>query len=63
MLLVAERGDTYSAESVIELFNLPSGQIQMRLGNGRAHGTSTFTGTSVALQQVITAWLVERFAD
>lgn len=60
VLLVAERKDTYSAVSVTQLFSLSEGQIQVRLGTGRRHGTEML---DAALHEVITAWLVEHFAD
>jgi pimeloyl-ACP methyl ester carboxylesterase len=60
VLLVAERNDRYSADSVIDLFNLSEGQIQVRLGTGRQHGTNMLSET---LNGVIVNWLAEHFSE
>lgn len=60
-LLVASRGDSYSANSVMDLFAASNGEIQVRLYAGRAHGTSIF-GAEDGLVDLIVMWLTEQFA-
>lgn len=59
VLFVAERLDSYSSTSVIELFNNAKGKVQVHLGTGSAHGTAML-GDEM-LEELITLWLVENF--
>ncbi len=61
VLLVAERVDRYSADSVAQLFALATGLVQVRIGTSAAHGTNMLGGTE-SLEKVIAAWLAEHFS-
>ena len=61
-LLIAARDDTFSAESVLALFTLSTGDIAARLYVDNRHGTGLFWDNEPLLQQIVN-WLIEYTPD
>lgn len=59
LMLVAARQDTYSADSVIELFAATSGDAVLRLFDGSRHGTELFREEADWLVYSIGDWIFE----
>lgn len=61
-LLVAAHADSYSAQSVRQMFLNATGDVTARLYPGRAHGTRLFDSNYESVTALILNWLDETFA-
>ena len=61
-LLVAAHRDSYSAESIEQLFLNATGDVTARLYRGRSHGTRLFDSDFDRVSRLILFWLSEQFA-
>ena len=60
-LLVAAHDDSYSADTVRQMFAKAQGDVMARLFRGRAHGTRLFDSDYNNVSRLILAWLDEQF--
>ena len=61
ILLIASRDDSPAGPDTLELFDLTQGEAQVRMYNGRQHGTNLLPDND-AMMQMIAGWLVEQFS-
>lgn len=60
-LLVAAHDDSYSAQTIRQLFANAQGDVTARLFRGRAHGTRLFDSDYNHVSRLILAWLDDQF--
>lgn len=61
-LLVAAHDDSYSADTVRQMFTKAQGDVTARLFRGRAHGTRLFDSDYNHVSRLILAWLDMQFS-
>jgi len=61
-LLIATHDDSYSAETITQMFMNATGDVTARLYAGRSHGTNLFRTDYDSVSAMILAWLNEQFA-
>ena len=61
-LLVASHQDSYSADTIRQLFFKAQGAVTARLYRGRAHGTRLFDSDYASVSLLILGWLEEALA-
>ena len=61
-LLVAAHDDSYSAQTIRQLFANAQGDVTARLFRGRAHGTRLFDSDYNHVSRLILAWLDDQFS-
>ena len=60
-LLVAAHDDSYSAQTIRQMFAKAQGDVTARLFRGRAHGTRLFDSDYNHVSRLILSWLDEQF--
>ena len=59
-LFAAAHGDSYSAQTIRQMFSNAQGDVTARLFRGRAHGTRLFDTDYEGLSRLILSWLAEQ---